>query len=73
MSVDPDELLNLPPDEKLRLVELLWDNLGDSTDPIPLPVWVVQEAVRRRDEMIADPSIGIEHNEVWRRINERNG
>ena len=45
----PSELLALPADEKLRLVEMLWDNLGESTEPIPLPGWVAEEAARRRD------------------------
>jgi len=73
MSIDPNELLALPTDEKLRLVELLWDNLGESADPIPLPGWVEQEAARRREELTADPSIGISHEETWRRIERRNG
>ena len=73
MSIDPNDLLALPADEKLRLVELLWDNLGDATDPIPLPDWVDCEATRRRDELTADPSIGIDHDEAWRRIERRNG
>jgi hypothetical protein len=29
VSVDPNELMSLPAAEKLRIVELLWDNLGD--------------------------------------------
>ncbi len=73
MSVDPDELLALPPDEKLRLVEMLWDNLGEATEPIPLPGWVEREAARRRDELVADPSMGVDHEETWRKIDDRNG
>jgi hypothetical protein len=41
--------------EKLRIIEMLWDNLGASTEPIPLPEWAIREGVRRRDEMIGDP------------------
>ena len=33
MAIDTDELRALPPAEKLRLVELLWDDLGDGTAP----------------------------------------
>ena len=72
MSIDTDELRSLPAAEKMRIVEMLWDDLGQATSPIPLPDWVNREAVRRRDEM-RDPSFGISHDEAWRRIEERNG
>ena len=61
MAIDTDELRALPPAEKLRLVELLWDDLGDATAPIPLPDWVDREAARRRDEM-RDPTFGLSHD-----------
>ena len=72
MSIDADELRSLPAAEKIRIVEMLWDDLGEATSPIPLPDWVDREAVRRRDEM-RDPSFGVSHDEAWRRIEERNG
>ena len=72
MAIDTDELRALPPAEKLRLVELLWDDLGDATAPIPLPDWVDREAARRRDEM-RDPTFGLSHDETWKRIERRNG
>ena len=72
MSIDADELRALPAAEKMRLVEMLWDDLGESTEPIPLPDWVDREAARRRDEM-RDPSCGISHKEAWQRIDRRNG
>ncbi len=72
MPINTDELRALPPAEKLRLVELLWDDLGDSTVSIPLPDWVDREAARRRDEM-RDPTFGFSHDETWRRIERRNG
>ena len=72
MSINADELRALSSGEKLQLVELLWDDLGDSTAPIPLPDWVDREAARRRDEM-RDPSVGLSHDETWRRIERRDG
>ncbi len=72
MPINTDELHALPPAEKLRLVELLWDDLGDSTASIPLPDWVDREVARRRNEM-RDPSVGLSHDETWRRIERRNG
>ena len=72
MSIDADELRSLPVAEKMRIVEMLWDDLGDVTSPIPLPDWVNREATRRRDEL-RDPSFGISHDEAWHRIERRNG
>lgn len=73
MSISTEELRALPVSEKLRIVELLWDDLGSSTSPLPLPEWVTQEAARRSEEMRIDPALGISHDEVWRRIDNRNG
>ena len=72
MPINTDELRALPPAEKLRLVEFLWDDLGASTASIPLPDWVVREAAKRRDEM-RDPTFGVSHDETWGRIERRNG
>ncbi|MGE0608113.1 MAG: addiction module protein [Pirellulales bacterium] len=73
MIFDTSQLHGLPVEEKLRIVEFLWDEIGDATAQIPLPEWVEQEALRRRDEMQKDPSIGLSHEEVWRRIDGQNG
>lgn len=73
MAVNLDELRALPMSEKLRLVELLWDELGASTEPIPLPDWVTTEAKKRLDEMLTDRSVGLTHEEAWQRIDLRNG
>ena len=72
MPIDTDELRALSPAEKLRLVEILWDDLGDSTASIPLPDWVDRETARRRDEM-RDPTFGLSHDETWGRIERRDG
>ena len=72
MSIDVNAFRSLAPSEKLRLVEMLWDDLGGSTESIPLPDWVDREAARRREEM-RNPSFGLSHDETWRRIEQRNG
>ena len=72
MSMDLSGLHDLSNADKLRIVEMLWDDLGATTAPIPLPDWVDQEAARRRTEM-RDPSFGITHEETWGRIEKRNG
>lgn len=72
MSFDTNELSALPIAEKMRIVEFLWDDLGNANSPIPLPDWVVDEASRRREEM-HDPSFGLSHEETWHLIERRNG
>jgi putative addiction module component (TIGR02574 family) len=72
MSIDLSGLSALPAADKLRIVEMLWDDLGSTSEPIPLPEWVDKEASRRRAEM-QDPTVGLTHEEVWRRIENRNG
>lgn len=37
MTIDVEKLLALPAAEKIRVIEILWDSLGDATSPIPLP------------------------------------
>jgi putative addiction module component (TIGR02574 family) len=68
MDLFTKSIQGLPATEKLRLVEQIWDDLATQEAPIPLPEWAVREATRRRDEMIADPRLGVTHADVWARI-----
>jgi hypothetical protein len=40
-------------------------------EAIPIPEWMDREASRRMDEMLADPSIALDHDTVWARIRRR--
>jgi putative addiction module component (TIGR02574 family) len=74
MDVYSDTIRDLPADDKLRLVERIWDDLAANCGAIPLPDWAVEEAARRRNQMLADPKLGLTHEEVWKRIDDsRNG
>ncbi|MBS0203071.1 MAG: addiction module protein [Planctomycetes bacterium] len=74
MSINRAELLALPIEAKLELVELLWDNLGDQPSPLPIPPWAIAQAKQRQNEMKADPTSGVSQQEIWRRVAEhRNG
>jgi putative addiction module component (TIGR02574 family) len=68
MSIDIADLRNLPVAEKLRLVTQLWDDIAASTDPVAVPPDVLREAARRSAELKADPSIAIDDDELWRRV-----
>ncbi|RLT20197.1 MAG: Addiction module component, CHP02574 [Planctomycetota bacterium] len=74
MAIDTTELLALPPAEKMRLVELLWDSLGDESQQISVLKAVLAEANRRRDEMLTVPGIGLTETEMWQRVSiQQNG
>ena len=47
-----NEILHLPPAERLRLVEDIWDSLDASTTNVPVPPWHRDELDRR----LADPA-----------------
>lgn len=62
-----ETLRALPPDEKLAIVTLLWDDLAASS-PLRLPDDELAEMNRRRDELLANPESAIDADEVWRRV-----
>ncbi len=71
MNMNTEAILALPAAEKLELIGLLWDNLSESDRS--LPEAIEREGVRRRGEMLADPNLGLTHDEVWAKIAKRNG
>jgi hypothetical protein len=73
VSISNSELLDLPASEKLRIIEMLWDQLGESPSEIPLPDWVEKEGLRRLSRMTFNPELGREHQSVWTKIGSRHG
>jgi hypothetical protein len=72
MSINVDELLGLPYEEKLRIFELLREDLDKDSKEPPIPDHVREEVLRRKKEM-EDPSVGISYEELWTRIENRHG
>lgn len=71
MDVYADAIRAMSVAEKLALVERIWDDLATSGTALPLPAWAIKESSRRRDEMIADPTLGVSHEDMWKRIHDR--
>ncbi|MCB9926968.1 MAG: addiction module protein [Planctomycetaceae bacterium] len=59
---------DLPNSEKLRLVTELWNEIASSPEPIVVPPEVLQEASRRSAELDDNPSLAIDDDELWRRV-----
>ncbi len=47
-----DEILRLPPEQRLRLVEEVWDSLASSPETVGVPAWHREEL----DQRMADPN-----------------
>lgn len=65
----PETLRALPPDQKLALVTELWNDLAASAR-LNLLTEDLAEMQRRRDEMLVNPGIAIDRDELWRQVNE---
>ncbi len=68
MTVNTTELLALSPAEKLQIVELLWNDLASSPEPLPLASWIEAEGRKRLAGLQADPGAGLSHEEVWQSL-----
>ena len=47
-----DEILRLPPEQRLKLVQEVWDSLASSPDTVDVPAWHREEL----DSRLADPN-----------------
>ena len=55
-----DEILHLPPAERLRLVEDIWDSLATSSADVPVPGWHREELDRRLDDPAEQATISLD-------------
>lgn len=44
--------------ERLQLIDLLWDSVGEQVEPGDIPDWHLRELELRRAEMEANPGAG---------------
>jgi putative addiction module component (TIGR02574 family) len=62
------EILALPVEERVRLVEAIWDSISAAPEALPLTQWQREELDRRLAEFEADPEAGSTLEEVFARI-----
>ena len=65
------ELLKLDSEERLQVVEMLWDSIANQD--LPLTDEQALELQRRMDELENDPSVGIPWEDVRARLHEKSG
>ena len=67
------DIANLSTEERLELLEQIWDSLSATPDAIPMTPAQREELDRRLDELDAEGPSGIPWEEVYRRLRERRG
>lgn len=65
------DIASLTPEERLQLIELLWNSLRQTPEAIGLTPAQAEELDRRLDEVEKGDRAGIPWNDVLRRIRER--
>ena len=62
------EILALPLDERVQLVEAIWDSVSAVPEALALTEWQREELDRRLEEFESDPAAGASLEEVFARI-----
>lgn len=62
------EILSLPVEDRVRLVEAIWDSISAVPEALPLTEWQKEELDRRLDDLEKNPNAGSTLEEVFARI-----
>ena len=62
------EILALPVEDRVRLVEAIWDSISAVPEALPLTEWQKEELDRRLDDLEKNPAAGSTLEEVFARI-----
>jgi putative addiction module component (TIGR02574 family) len=71
MSTNPVDIRKLTHEQRLQLLEALWESLSQDSSRIPLTAAQREELDRRLDELENDGSSGIPWDEVLAQIRDR--
>ena len=69
--MDTIDIAKLSPEQRLELLEQIWDSLAATPDAVPITAAQREELSRRLDELDREGPIGIPWDEVLRRIRGR--
>ena len=62
------EILALPVEDRVRLVEAIWDSISAVPEALPLTDWQKEELDQRLADLEVDPDAGFSLEEVFARI-----
>jgi len=62
------DIAKLPAEQRLRLLEQLWDSLASNPEAVPVTAAQREELDRRLDELDREGPVGIPWNDVLRTI-----
>ena len=65
------EILELPLNERVKLVDAIWDGISAAPEALPLTRWQREELDQRLAEHEADPYSGSTLEEVFARIRRK--
>ncbi|HUE16805.1 MAG TPA: addiction module protein [Planctomycetaceae bacterium] len=68
MTTVLEQAMVLSVDEKLQLIEALWDSMARNPESIPVPDWQILELERRMESQRTNPQPGQSWIEVKREI-----
>lgn len=68
-AIDMEAIRKLTPAQRIALIEQIWDTLAEE-NAVPVSKAVLDEMERRLAKFDADPSKGISHDEMMRRLRE---
>jgi len=66
-------IFDLSPEEKLKLVEELWDNLATTPENVPVHDWQLEELERRKERLEKKPESALTWEDLKNQIRRDNG
>jgi putative addiction module component (TIGR02574 family) len=67
-TINLEPVFKLPVEERIRIVEAIWDSVASDAHELELQPWQAEELDRRVAEFEANPTGGISWAEVKRRV-----
>jgi putative addiction module component (TIGR02574 family) len=71
MNVRLEDLAALPLQQRIKLVEDLWDSIASELEKNAVPDDIKAETRRRREEYVKDPSTAVDWDVVRKRLGKQ--
>ncbi len=68
MALNKELVFDLNAEEKLQLVEDLWDDIATCPETVPVLDWQKQELKRRKENFLKNPSSELNWDEIKLRV-----